>query len=88
MPIPNHGSGCEARTYPTKCRGCASKIFVQKCNHNSTVLYNQLGAPWPRHDCRGRLGRRVSHRRSEYRSDRSRMDRYTLSPVKTDCPND
>ena len=46
-----HGYWCNSRAFPTKCRGCSSDIYVFMCNCGSRVLFDQLGPPWPVHDC-------------------------------------
>ncbi len=48
---PTHGYWCGAVTWPTKCPGCAEPVFFFKCNCGSKVFFDQLGDPWPIHDC-------------------------------------
>lgn len=34
-----------------RCRDCQRRIFFFQCNHGSRVLFDELGPPWPQHDC-------------------------------------
>ena len=54
---PPHGPWCGARVVPMRCRTCRTKIFWFSCEHGSSVLFDALGSPWPRHDCDGRVSR-------------------------------
>ena len=47
---PAHGSWCNARTYPTKCRRCGERVFYFSCDCGCKVFFNRLGWPWPEHD--------------------------------------
>lgn len=38
-------------TLPTKCRYCGAEVFVYANEHGSFVIFDQLGLPWPKHDC-------------------------------------
>ena len=53
MSIPTHGPSCQTLVYPTSCWYCQQAIFVLQCSCGSAVLFDQLGAPWPRHTCDG-----------------------------------
>lgn len=46
-----HGRWCNAVTYPTKCPSCSEQVFFFRCDCNSAVFFDTLGAPWPEHDC-------------------------------------
>ena len=46
-----HGYWCNTRAFPTNCRSCNSAIYVFMCDCGSRVLFDQLGPPWPVHDC-------------------------------------
>ena len=48
---PTHGWWCGAVTWPTKCLGCSEPVFFFQCNCGSKVFFDELGAPWPIHDC-------------------------------------
>jgi len=48
-----HGWWCNSRTYPLICKYCGSKIFHLSCDCGSSVLFDELGWPWPRHQCAG-----------------------------------
>lgn len=49
--IPTHGTWCQTITFPTLCRECQADIFILRCNCGSLVLFDDLGPPWPVHDC-------------------------------------
>ena len=49
--VPTHGIDCRTVTFKTKCRECDSIIYIFMCNHGSCVLFDDLGPPWPFHDC-------------------------------------
>ena len=51
MSVPGHGAGCSTRTYPTTCRNCGDRVFFFSCTCGSQVLFDELGEPWPVHDC-------------------------------------
>ena len=46
-----HGYWCNAITWPTKCPGCKAPIFFFSCKCGSRVFFDELGVPWPIHDC-------------------------------------
>ena len=46
-----HGYWCNTRTFPMSCKACGSRIFFFQCDHDSRVLFDELGWPWPIHDC-------------------------------------
>ncbi len=46
-----HGEWCGAKTYPTSCPTCTASVFYFSCGHGSRVFFDDLGAPWPIHDC-------------------------------------
>ncbi len=48
-----HGSHCGAKTIPNyQCRYCGQETFFFFCDCGSGVLFDELGTPWPEHDCR------------------------------------
>ncbi len=53
MSVPNHHPSCRSLTYPAECWDCGEPIFIFQCSCGSTVLFDQLGWPWPQHDCGG-----------------------------------
>lgn len=57
-----HGPWCGSRTWPTACRRCGDRIFFFSCDCGSRVLFDQLGRPWPVHDCDASWARRVVRR--------------------------
>ena len=52
MSVPTHGLGCHTRTFPTKCRHCGDDVFFFSCSCGSRVFFDELGPPWPVHDCK------------------------------------
>ena len=46
-----HGKWCGTRTWPTSCSSCSAEVFYFSCNHGSKVFFDDLGPPWPIHDC-------------------------------------
>lgn len=46
-----HGFDCHTQTVPMRCRDCQQRIFFFRCNHGSRVVFDELGPPWPQHDC-------------------------------------
>ena len=51
MSVPRHGVDCRTRTFPTKCSKCGDEVFFFSCTCGSQVFFDQLGWPWPEHDC-------------------------------------
>lgn len=48
-----HGPLCGAKTIPNyPCRYCGEKVFFFFCDCGCGVLFDELGPPWPEHDCR------------------------------------
>lgn len=48
---PSHGPECNARTFPITCKYCKMQVFYFSCDHGSQVFFEELGAPWKRHQC-------------------------------------
>ena len=46
-----HGWWCNSVTWPTRCRNCGEKVFFFQCDCGSGVFFDDLGHPWPIHDC-------------------------------------
>jgi hypothetical protein len=46
-----HGSWCHAKTIPMTCKYCGEKVFFFFCNCGCKVFFDELGDPWPRHNC-------------------------------------
>lgn len=46
-----HGVWCSSRTWPTRCPSCGEPVFFFMCNCGSKVFFDELGPPWPLHDC-------------------------------------
>ena len=58
-----HGRWCNTRTYPLTCRYCGEGVFYFSCDHESKVFFDELGPPWPQHNC-GHIGNPVDNRPS------------------------
>lgn len=46
-----HGSWCNTKTRPSRCKYCKSHVFYFSCDHESQVFFDALRDPWPVHDC-------------------------------------
>ena len=53
MSVPTHDFSCRSWTFPVDCWTCNQPIFIFQCTCGSTVLFDSLGVPWPRHHCGG-----------------------------------
>jgi hypothetical protein len=47
----SHGWWCNSRAYPLRCRYCHEHVFYFTCDHGCRVLFDELGPPWPVHNC-------------------------------------
>lgn len=47
----SHGVWCNMRTYPMTCRFCGERVYYFTCDHNCRVFFDELGPPWPEHNC-------------------------------------
>jgi hypothetical protein len=52
-----HGLDCDSTTWRVTCRECGTRVHFFQCSHGSRVLFDELGAPWPIHDCDRSWGR-------------------------------
>lgn len=50
-----HGAHCNSRTWPTFCQYCGQRVFYFTCDCGCKVFFDELGEPWPKHQCRGYL---------------------------------
>jgi len=48
-----HGWWCNSKTIPMTCKYCGDQIFWLSCDCGSSVLFDELGWPWPQHQCAG-----------------------------------
>lgn len=46
-----HGRWCNTKTFPLNCRYCGEQVFYFSCDHESRVFFDELGDPWPKHNC-------------------------------------
>lgn len=46
-----HGPWCNTKTFPLDCYGCGARVFYFSCDHQSRVFFDELGHPWPKHNC-------------------------------------
>ena len=51
-----HGPDCGSKTFPTRCQFCRASVFYFSCDCGSKVFFDDLGEPWPIHDCLTRPG--------------------------------
>lgn len=51
----SHGARCNSRIWSTLCRYCGQRVFYFTCDCGCKVFFDELGAPWPKHQCRGYL---------------------------------
>ncbi len=51
MGMPTHGEWCGARTWKTLCPTCGEQVYFFMCNCGCRVYFDDLGNPWPIHDC-------------------------------------
>jgi len=58
-----HGPWCNTKTFPLNCRDCGERVFYFSCDHESKVFFDELGPPWPQHNC-GHIGNPVDNRPS------------------------
>jgi hypothetical protein len=85
---PRHGRWCNARTFPTDCWNCGKSIFVFMCDCHSVVLFDELGQPWPKHDCRDQSNRVDVFGGAQYTSEvMSFDDEYEMEIVKAKKTN-
>ena len=49
----SHGWWCNSKTIPMTCKYCGDRIFWLSCDCGSSVLFDELGWPWPQHRCAG-----------------------------------
>lgn len=52
MSVPRHGLDCGTHTFPAKCGKCGDDVYFFSCTCGSRVFFDELGSPWPVHDCR------------------------------------
>lgn len=41
----------EGLSFPTTCRWCGAEVYVYTNEFGSFVVFDELGWPWPKHDC-------------------------------------
>ena len=58
-----HGFWCGAVTWPTRCPTCSERVFYFHCNCGSKVFFDELGDPWPKHQCFAAWGRTLKRTR-------------------------
>jgi hypothetical protein len=49
-------------TYPTKCWWCSAAVFFHRSDNGGCALFDELGWPWPLHDCWQRYRDWLLHR--------------------------
>lgn len=53
MSVPGHDPSCKTLVYEARCWHCRRSIYVLHCTCGSTVLFDEIGVPWGRHECAG-----------------------------------
>ncbi|MDE2637747.1 MAG: hypothetical protein OXI30_15400 [Chloroflexota bacterium] len=61
----NCGWWCNSKTIPITCKHCGDRIFWYSCDCGSSVLFDELGPPWPKHRCRGSHGSKLSKKKAK-----------------------
>lgn len=61
----SHGSWCNSKTRPIKCKYCGKDVFYFSCDHESSVFFEKLGNPWPKHLCKEYLNIRNQSKNPE-----------------------
>ncbi len=52
MSPPTHGPHCRTIfCYPRACPDCRQEVYYWSCTCGSHVLFDELGEPWPKHEC-------------------------------------
>lgn len=51
FPASHSKQKCNAKTYPITCKYCGESVYYFSCDCGSGVFFEELGAPWPRHNC-------------------------------------
>lgn len=52
MPVPTHGPHCRTLfCRPSRCGDCRQEVFYWGCSCGSRVFFDDLGEPWPTHEC-------------------------------------
>ncbi len=57
--IPNHRLGCRTYKRPVECLDCGSQVNAVGCSCGSYIQVEELGKPWPKHDCTDLLNDRI-----------------------------
>lgn len=53
MSVPTHKANCRKLfCRPSYCSGCGRRVFHWACTCGSSVLFDSLGDPWPKHECK------------------------------------
>ena len=78
-----HGFHCRTKTFPSSCKYCQRRIFFFSCYCGSRVLFDDLGPPWPVHDCRSQSRGAALHVPSSINTS-SRVHLYRGGPGGSD----
>lgn len=60
-----HGFWCNSRTWYTRCPSCRDRVFFFSCDCGCGVFFDELGPPWPVHDCQLSWAQRRERRRDD-----------------------
>jgi hypothetical protein len=51
---PQHWQRPESHTHPNaRCQHCGQKVFFYRSPNGGSVFFDELGSPWPKHNCVG-----------------------------------
>ena len=70
-----HGWWCNSKTIPITCKYCGDGIFWFSCDCGSSKLFDELGEPWPIHNC---VGYARSSYYFPYRKKKKKRDKYGM----------
>ena len=73
-----HGWWCNAKTIPMICKYCDEDIFWFSCDCGSSKMFDELGDPWPEHNCRG-SGSNSFVFQSPRKKKKKKRDKYGMS---------
>src|SRR5688572_29340722 len=87
MPVTTHGPRCRTRfCRPSRCGDCGAGVYYWSCTCGSKVLFDELGDPWPIHQCTH--AESSSRRRSKgaAHDNVKPISTYTYGVLSTVCP--
>jgi hypothetical protein len=87
MPVPTHGPSCKKLfCRPSRCQGCGEGVFYWACTCGSSVLFDKLGEPWPKHQCTSVKSTRRKGRSERVAASVAKLMRPSYGVLSTICP--